>query len=153
MKEETHNSLQIPVTRGVRGATTVEYNDKEVILKATRELLYLLIKTNDITQEDLCSVIFTTTKDLDATFPAIAARQFGWTDVGMLCHHELPVPGSLPMCIRILINWNTTKPLNRINHIYLREARKLRPDRYVPYEMTPEEVEAAIETYMASKNE
>ena len=130
--------------RGIRGATTVEENSAEAILSATRELLYIIIRANEIDQEDVASAIFTTTKDLDATYPALAARQLGWYDAALLCGHEMDVPGSVSRCIRILVHWNTRKKPGEIVHVYLRKAKGLRPDRTelppIPYE----EIEAAI---------
>lgn len=114
--------------RGVRGATTVETNDREEILGATRELLALIIRQNGIKKADVASAQFSTTKDLDAEFPALAARQIGWSDVPLLCGHEMQVPGSLDKCIRILIHWNTEKTQQEIHHIYHRGAERLRPD-------------------------
>jgi chorismate mutase len=114
--------------RGVRGATTVEGNDREEILSATRQMLALLIRLNHIDKLDVASAIFTTTKDLDAEFPALAARQLGWLDVPLLCGYEISVPGSLGRCIRVLIHWNTVKPQADLKHVYLRDAVKLRPD-------------------------
>ncbi|NJP06229.1 MAG: chorismate mutase [Chloroflexaceae bacterium] len=114
--------------RGIRGATTASANTREEILTATRELLTHLIETNDIEVDDVASVIFTTTPDLNAEFPAIAARELGWTNVALLCGHEMTVPDSLPRCIRILIHWNTTRRANEIAHVYLREAQVLRPE-------------------------
>ena len=115
--------------RGVRGATTVEVNTDEEILKATRQLLALMIRQNDIQEEDVASAIFTTTGDLDAEFPALAARQLGWLNVALMCTHELDVPGALQRCIRILLHWNTEKPTDRIVHVYIKDAARLRPDR------------------------
>ncbi|QDS98394.1 chorismate mutase [Adhaeretor mobilis] len=115
-------------TRGVRGATTIEKNDREEILIATRQLLALLIRQNDMAPEDIASAIFTTTPDIDAEFPALAARQMRWLDVPLICSHEMTVPGSLPLCIRVLIHWNTEKPQAEIEHVYVREAKRLRPD-------------------------
>ncbi|MDO4558494.1 MAG: chorismate mutase [Planctomycetia bacterium] len=114
--------------RGVRGATTIEENTSEAILRGTQELLALMIRRNGIQPEDVASVIFTVTHDLDAEFPAIAARQFGWSNVALMCGNELDVPGSLRRCIRILIHWNTEKSSEEINHIYIRGAVNLRPD-------------------------
>jgi len=114
--------------RGVRGATTVEDNEREAILARTRELLDELIQANGIEPDDVASVIFSTTPDLDAEFPALAARQRGWTNVALLCTHEVAVPGSLQKCIRVLIHWNTARRANEIHHIYLHNAAKLRPD-------------------------
>jgi len=115
--------------RGVRGATTVESNNPEEILKATRQLLALLIRQNDIRPEDVTSAIFSTTTDLDAEFPALAARQLGWIDVALMCVHELDVPGSLRRCIRVLLHWNTDKASSEVVHVYIKEAANLRPDR------------------------
>jgi len=114
--------------RGVRGATTVAGNTSEEILKGTRQLLALLIRENDIRKEDVASAIFTTTRDLNAEFPALAARQLGWLDVALLCGYELEVPGSLQGCVRVLIHWNTDKPADDIVHIYIKGASQLRPD-------------------------
>lgn len=114
--------------RGIRGATTVAENTREAILDATRELLQALIDANDLQENDIASVIFTTTPDLNAEFPAVAARQIGWTSTALLCGHEMDVPGSLQRCLRILIHWNTTCQTNEIVHVYLREARSLRPE-------------------------
>lgn len=117
------------VCRGVRGATTVERDDREEILRATRELLALLIHLNDIRSEDVASAIFTTTTDLVGAFPATAARQLGWLDVPLICSHEIDVPGSLDKCIRVLVHWNTDKAQGDIQHVYLKEAQSLRPDK------------------------
>lgn len=114
--------------RGVRGATTVEANTREEILTATRQLLALMIRRNEIAAEDVGSAIFTVTRDLDAEFPALAARQLGWIDVPLLCSYEIEVVGSLPLCIRVLVNWNTDKSQSEISHVYIREAKRLRPD-------------------------
>jgi len=116
------------LTRGVRGATTVEANSREAIMEATRELLAAMLKSNQFAVEDVASAFFTTTPDLNAEFPALAARELGWTDVALLCGHEMNVPGSLPMCLRILLHVNTDKPASAIRHVYLRGARVLRPD-------------------------
>ena len=114
--------------RGVRGATTVEANDRAEILTATRQLLALMIRRNGIEKADVASAIFTVTPDLDAEFPALAARQLGWLEVPLLCSHELAVPGSLPHCIRVLVHWNTDRAQHEIHHIYIRDAVRLRPD-------------------------
>lgn len=114
--------------RGVRGATTVAINDREEILTATRQLLALMIRLNGIESRDVASATFSTTRDLDAEFPALAARQLGWLDVPLLCGHEMSVPGSLPLCIRVMLHWNTEKEQSEIEHVYVREANRLRPD-------------------------
>jgi chorismate mutase len=115
-------------TRGVRGATTVESNTVEAILEATKDLLAAMLKANDIETEDVASAFFTTTPDLNAEFPAVAARDLGWSHVALLCGHEMNKPGALPMCLRILLHVNTETPARDIRHIYLRGARVLRPD-------------------------
>jgi chorismate mutase len=115
--------------RGVRGATTVSADEPDLILEATRELLEAILAANkSMTPEDVGSAIFTVTADLASTFPAQAARQMGWSLVPMMCAREIPVPGSLPKAIRVLVHWNTDMPQNKITHVYLREAVKLRPD-------------------------
>jgi chorismate mutase len=114
--------------RGIRGATTAEANTSEAILRATRELLALIIRQNGIEADDVASAIFTTTVDLEAEFPALAARQLGWINVALMCGHELDVPGSLRHCIRVLLHWNTDKPPEEIVHVYIKGAAKLRPD-------------------------
>jgi chorismate mutase len=115
--------------RGVRGATTVERDTAEDILEATRELLLELIRRNEIHPDDVASAIFTTTPDLQAEFPALAARQLGWHDVALLCGHEMSRPGALGRCIRVLIHLNTTRTAAEIEHVYIRDAVNLRPDR------------------------
>jgi chorismate mutase len=115
--------------RGVRGATTADANTRDDILKATRELLGLMIRRNGIKTEDVASAIFSTTHDLNAEFPALAARQLGWFDVALMCINELGVPGALQGCIRILLHWNTDKPASEIVHVYIKDAANLRPDR------------------------
>ncbi len=115
--------------RGVRGATTCDHNTREDILAATRELLEAVIAANQIDAADVASCWFTTTTDLYADFPAVAARQIGWTDTALMNTHEMLVPGGLPRCIRLIIHWNTTVAQADIKHIYLRGASVLRPDR------------------------
>ncbi|HMO56392.1 MAG TPA: chorismate mutase [Roseiflexaceae bacterium] len=117
--------------RGIRGATTAEANTREAIREATRDLLERLIAANDLRIEDIASVIFSTSSDLNAEFPAVAARELGWLDTALLCTHEMAVPGSLPRCVRVLIHWNTTRRADEIVHVYVRGARSLRPDRAV----------------------
>lgn len=115
--------------RGIRGATSVAENTREAILAATRELLTLLVEHNEVELEDITSVFFTVTDDLDAEYPALAARQLGWDDVALLCAREIPVPSKVQRCIRVLLHVNTEKRLADIRHIYLREAVALRPTR------------------------
>ena len=113
--------------RGIRGATTVDHNEREEILAATTELLQLLIDQNGLLAEDVASAIFTVTDDLDAEFPALAARQLGWEEVALLCTREIPVPHSLPKCIRVLLHVNTMRKASEIRHVYIRGAVDLRP--------------------------
>ena len=112
--------------RGIRGATTVSQNTRESILQGTSELLEKIIKANQIEVEEVACVFFTTTTDLNAEFPALAARRMEWTRTALLCGHEMNVPGSLKMCIRILILYNTEKSADEIEHIYINGAENLR---------------------------
>ena len=114
--------------RGIRGATMAEANTAPAILDATRELLERVISANGVKAEDVASVLFTTTPDLNAAFPAQAARELGWQDVALLCGHEMEVPGALEKCIRVLIHWNTEKSASEIEHVYLKGAASLRPE-------------------------
>lgn len=116
------------LVRGVRGATTVEANTVEAVLEATRELLAAMLKANEIDVEYVASAFFTTTVDVNAEFPALAARDIVGTSVALMCGHEMNKPGGLPMCLRILLHVNTDRPARDIKHIYLRGARVLRPD-------------------------
>ena len=117
------------LVRGVRGATTIEANTVEAVLEATRELLSAMVEANDIDAEYVASAFFTTTPDVNAEFPAVAAREMGWEHVALLCGHEMSVPKALMMCLRILLHVNSDKPAKDIRHIYLRGATALRPDR------------------------
>ena len=114
--------------RGVRGAITIERNDAGEIVAATRRLLEQIVAANEMQPAQIASVIFTATPDVDAAYPARAARELGWLHVPLLCMQEMAVPGSLPLCIRVLVHWNTTRALEEINHIYLGRAQALRPD-------------------------
>lgn len=116
------------VVRGIRGAVTVERNNAEDIVSATRELLEAIIRENDLNPEDIASAFFTVTRDLDAEFPASAAREMGWKYVPLLCATEIDVPGRLGMCIRIMVHVNTSKLQTELKHIYLKEAAQLRTD-------------------------
>jgi chorismate mutase len=114
-------------TRGIRGATTVEGNGRDEILAATRELLEVLVRLNGLRPDDVAYVWFTVTPDLDAEFPAFAAREIGWTEVPLMCGREIPVPDAISGCIRVLIDWNTAKSQREIRHAFLRRAKELRP--------------------------
>ena len=117
------------MVRGIRGAFTVEEDTPEAIHQATRELLLKMLEANGIqSYEELAAVIFTVTEDLTSAFPAEAARQIGMHRVPLLSAREVPVPGSLPRVIRVLALWNTDTPQDRVRHVYLREAVRLRPD-------------------------
>jgi chorismate mutase len=122
-------TLPVPRLQGIRGATTVERNDAREILAATDELLRALIETNELEPDDIVSALFTVTHDLDAAFPARAAEEYGWNIVALLHATEIPVPGSLPRCIRLLVHAYTSHPRGEIKHCYLRGATVLRPDR------------------------
>lgn len=117
--------------RGIRGATTIQENSREEILKETKNLLTEMVRANEINQEDIGSVIFTTSTDVNAEYPAVAARRLGWYDQALLCGHEMDVPGGLEKCIRVLIHWNTTKAAGEINHVYINGAEVLRPEHAI----------------------
>ena len=115
--------------RGIRGATVVNENTQLEIINATRTLLEEIMKSNpDLHIEDIASVIFTTTEDLDAAYPAAAARKLGWDSVPLLCAKELTIRDELKMCIRVLVHWNTEIHQNEIRHTYIGKAEVLRPD-------------------------
>jgi len=114
--------------RAIRGAITVPENTKDAILEGTRELLHEILNRNNIKQDDIISIIFSMTNDLNAVFPAVAARELGLTDVPLMCSNELDVPGSLKSCIRVLLHLNTDKANSEMKHVYLRNAVVLRPD-------------------------
>jgi chorismate mutase len=130
--------------RGVRGATTADENTPEAILSTTRELLYIMLRVNRIEPEDVACIYFTTTVDLNATYPALAARQLGWYDAALMCGHEMQVPGGLEKCIRVMIHWNTTLSSKEVTHVYLRNAKRLRPDRKTLPEVPLEEIAEAV---------
>ncbi len=137
--------------RGVRGATTVPQNSRDEILTATRQLIALMVRRNGIDPRNVAGAIFTTTPDLDAEFPALAARQLGWLEVPLLCGHEMTIPGSLPRCIRVLVHWNTDLPQASIRHVYVRDAVKLRPDLCKLPPVNLEELEAWIRGQMGEQ--
>ena len=113
--------------RGLRGATTATDNSPEAILAATRELLERLVARNTLAVDEIASAFFTVSDDLDAAYPALAARELGWSEVALLCAREIPVPSSVARCIRVLLHINTTKGQSELRHIYLRGAVSLRP--------------------------
>ena len=115
--------------RGVRGATTVETDDPALIRAAARELMEEILRRNQIADfDDVISAVFTTTQDLVSAFPAEAARAMGMNQVPLLCATEIPVTGSMPRCIRVLLHINSDRKPKEIEHVYLRDAQKLRPD-------------------------
>ncbi len=118
--------------RGIRGATTATANTAEAITEATEELLKELIRLNDLDQSEICFAYLTTTHDLTAEFPAFAARRLGWHEVPLLCGHDmdvrLPNPRGVPMCVRILLLYNTDKPQQSMRHAYLRGAKAIKSD-------------------------
>jgi len=115
--------------RGIRGATTISNDNREAVLEATGEMLEAILHANPgLEPQEIGSVIFTVTEDIQSAFPAKAARQLGWDQVPLLCTREIPVPGSLPFCIRVLVHWNTNKSQKEIQHVYLHEAQSLRPE-------------------------
>lgn len=116
------------LVRGIRGATTVRANTREDILQAAGELLDEIVRTNQVDRDHVASILFTTTPDLNAEFPAVAAREAGWTHVALECMHEMNVPGALARCLRILMHVNTDRAQHEITHVYLHGARVLRRD-------------------------
>ena len=116
-------------TRGIRGAITIDEDTSEEIKTATNMLFTAIIEKNPgLVQEDVGSIMITVTQDIRSAFPAKAVREMGWRMVPMMCAQEIPVEGSMPLCIRVLVHWNTELPQSEIAHIYLREATKLRPE-------------------------
>jgi len=130
------------MVRGVRGAITISQDTPEEIAKATRELLTALIQKNDFVLEDIASAHFTVTPDITSAFPAQSARMMGWTQVPLMCSQEIPVPGALPRCIRVLLHVNTDKSQAEIKHVYLGEAANLREDLGDPQPLRPDKAEA-----------
>lgn len=116
----------------IRGATTVDRDEGEPLLAATRELLTAIAERNEMRPHEIVSAIFTLTPDLASQFPALAARQLGWTEAALLCTQEIPVPGALARVIRVLITVEFDEPRRAVTHVYLRDAVALRPDRATP---------------------
>jgi chorismate mutase len=113
---------------GIRGAVCVEANTAEHIVKAAVQLLEEITKENQLNKDDVAAIIFTATKDLNSIYPAVAARSLGWDNTALMCTQEMDVRDSMPMCLRVLILWNTELTTLEIKHIYIGEARRLRPD-------------------------
>lgn len=143
----TANGTGPTVCRGIRGATTAAANTAEDIHEATEELVIALIELNGIEPSDIASAIFTTSPDLNASFPAVAARRFGWTEVPMICAHEMAVPGSLQQAVRVLVHVNTTKSPSEIRHVYLKGAKQLRPE----WGIDDEQLASVLTTYAQSR--
>ncbi|MDR7420737.1 MAG: chorismate mutase [Armatimonadota bacterium] len=114
--------------RGIRGATTAEGNTREAIFSATKELLHEIVHANGVDSREIAAVFFAATPDLNAAYPAEAARQLGWNAVPLLSFADLDVPGSVSRCLRVLVLWNTMRQQDEITHVYLRGAVGLRPD-------------------------
>lgn len=114
--------------RALRGAITVEENTADEILQATSQLLLEMVQRNAVSIDDMVSIFLTLTPDLNAAFPALAARSLGWSQVPLLCSSEIAVPGGLPRCIRVLMHINSEKKQAELKHVYLREAVTLRQD-------------------------
>lgn len=117
-----------PAVRALRGATTVAADEPDLIAEATVELLTAMVERNEVGHDDLISIWFTTTHDLTSAFPAAGARKAGYGDVPLLCAQEIPVPGSMARCIRILAHLTTERSRAELHHIYLRDAASLRDD-------------------------
>lgn len=114
--------------RGIRGAASVPENTSQAILEAARELLLEIVQANNIDSDEIVSIIFTVTPDLNTAFPAEAARNLGWELAPLLCTTEIPVPGSLPKCLRVLMHAYLPCSQSQVRHIYLGDAARLRPD-------------------------
>ena len=112
--------------RAIRGATTADENTKESIVEATIHLLKKIVEENNLDKNEVISAFFTTTKDLNAQFPAVAARTIGWTEVALMCSHEMDIPDAQNMCIRVMVHVNTDMLPNQIQNVYLKEAVNLR---------------------------
>jgi chorismate mutase len=113
--------------RGIRGAIAVSANNRRGILAASKKLLSKMVKVNGLETKDIAAILFTTTPDLDAEFPAAATRELGWpSNLALICGHEMNVPDALPRCLRILMLVNTEKEPDEITHVYLGDARKLK---------------------------
>jgi chorismate mutase len=140
-------------SRGVRGATTATANTREAICSATQELLRRLVEANEIPVEEIGSAFFTVTDDLDAEYPALAARDLGWVYVPLLCAREIPVQGGLARCIRVLLQINTEQTQEQIRHVYLREAVMLRPAFAEALESAPKSAPKSAPTARTNEGE
>ena len=114
--------------RAIRGAVQVDANDRAALLEGTTELVTEVMTRNELVPDDVISVLFTTTPDLTAEFPALAARKLGFQDVPLLCASEIAVPGAMPLVVRLLMHVETDRPRSALQHVYLRGAAALRLD-------------------------
>lgn len=114
--------------RSIRGATTIVKDTKENVIEATKELLYYILTKNSVDSKDIVNIIFTATSDISSVFPAVAAREIGLVDVPLIDCHQMMCDGALELCIRVMLTYNTEKKQQDIRHVYLHEAKKLRPD-------------------------
>ncbi len=128
-QQDSTTEQTIYKVRGIRGAISVPENSTEAIHAATQDLLLRVIEENQLDTDDIASIFFTTTRDLDATFPAAAARSLGLTDIALMCAHEMEVPGALPRILRVLLHVNTTRRAAALRHVYMGDAVALRPDK------------------------
>jgi len=126
--QTTADTIPQTYAHALRGATIIPANTSEAIYAGTRELLALMLEQNDIVVEQIASAFFTVTLDLNAAFPAKAARQIGWKHVALLCATEIPVPGAMPMCLRVLVHFNATRPRASYRNIYIHGAEHLLDD-------------------------
>jgi len=117
-----------PTIRALRGATTIDVDEKEHLFERVITLLEVLFDRNDIDHDDLVSIIFTATGDVHSAFPALAARKFGLGDIPLICAQEIEIEGSTPRCIRVMIHLATDKARSELHHVYLEGARNLRDD-------------------------
>ncbi|MGP0030809.1 MAG: chorismate mutase [Acidimicrobiales bacterium] len=117
-----------PVVRGLRGATTVEADTVEQVTERSQELMRRIMERNGLVEDDIVSAIFTVTGDISSIFPATAIRAIGFGAVPLLCAAEIPVPGAMPLCIRVLLHVSTTRPRDQMHHVYLHGAQGLRDD-------------------------
>jgi chorismate mutase len=117
-----------PVVRGLRGATTVDADTSEQVTQRSQELMRRIMERNDLVEDDIISAIFTVTGDISSIFPATAIREIGFGAVPLLCAAEIAVPGSMPLCVRVLLHVNTTRSRDEIHHVYLHGAQGLRDD-------------------------
>ena len=139
------------ICRGVRGATTAAENSSDAIVDAAAELLKAVVDANGIEENDVASVIFTTTPDLTAAFPAAAARRIGWYQVALLGAQEIDHPAGLPRTIRVLIHWNTDQGIGDLVHVYMRGAESLRPDLH-PQNRLVIEAKKSVESGASEEN-